>query len=62
MPIHSRITSLHCKQGKKDFHARRFYPQRDAGLFSAIKKAGENITTQPAQQLNIKKGKYKVLI
>ena len=31
-------------------------------LLRKTKKAGENITTQPAQQLNIKKGKYKVLI
>lgn len=30
--------------------------------FFPTKKAGENIPTQPAQQLNIKKGKYKVLI
>ena len=33
-----------------------------SGFLSHTKKAGENITTQPAQQLNIKKGKYKVLI
>lgn len=33
-----------------------------SGFFMPTKKAGENIPTQPAQQLNIKKGKYKVLI
>ena len=61
MPIRSRITSLPCKTDKQRSQARHFYQQRDVGLFPT-KKAGENITTQPAQQLNIKKGKYKVLI
>ena len=62
MPIRSRITSLPCKTGKQRSQARHFYKQRDVGFFMPTKKAGENIPTQPAQQLNIKKGKYKVLI